>query len=128
MGEIVKRNFKLFVTMAFEYIKDDLAGYPFNSKYPPNYEKNGGLYHGYRNSSEETFFYDFAVLRYDLRFTYKGKSYYFLSCEDYVAQCDETFCKETQRFKDGNDALENFMIDGVRLIDLISLIVDCEPM
>jgi hypothetical protein len=25
----------------YDYIKDDLAGYPFNAKYPPNYEQNG---------------------------------------------------------------------------------------
>jgi len=24
---------------AYDYIKDNLAGYPFNAKYPPNYEK-----------------------------------------------------------------------------------------
>jgi len=65
--------------MAYEYRKKDLAGYPFNAKYPPNYEGNGGLYHGYKNNSEETFYYDFAVQRYDLRFSYNGKEYFFLS-------------------------------------------------
>jgi hypothetical protein len=114
--------------MAYEYIKDDLAGYPFNSKYPPNYDKNGGKYHGYRNNSEETFLYDFAVMQYDLRFSYKGESYYFLSeLNKYAAQCDETFCHELQRYKDGNDVLEHFCIDGVRLLDLIDKIVDAEP-
>lgn len=39
---------------AYDYIKDDLAGYPFNAKYPPNYERYGGLYHGYKNNSEVT--------------------------------------------------------------------------
>ena len=66
--------------MAYEdYVKKDLAGYWYNSKYPPNYEVNGSLYHGYKDSVEETLFYDFAVQRYDLRFTYKGKLYHFLS-------------------------------------------------
>ena len=37
---------------AYDYIKDDLAEYPFNAKYPPYYEQNGGLYHGYKNNSE----------------------------------------------------------------------------
>jgi hypothetical protein len=114
--------------MAYEYVKDDLMGYPFNSKYPPNYDKNGGLYHGYRNSTEETFLYDFAVQRYDLRFSYKGKTYHFLSCEDHAALCDDTFSKEITRFKDGNDVLENFLIEGSRLFDLISVIEDAEPM
>ena len=112
---------------AYDYIKDDLAGYPFNAKYPPNYEKNGGLYHGYKNNSEETFFYDFAVQRYDLRFSYKGVDYYFLSEQDYAAQCDEHFTNEIRRFNDGNAVLEEFEIDGKKLIELIPLIDDCEP-
>lgn len=112
---------------AYDYIKDDLAGYPFNAKYPPNYEKNGGLYHGYKNNSEETFYYDFAVQRYDLRFSYNGKEYYFLSEQDYAAQCDEHFTNEIRRFKDGNAVLEEFEIDGKKLIDLIPFIEDCEP-
>ena len=52
-----------------DYVKKDLAGYWYNSKYPPNYEVNGSLYHGYKNSVEETLFYDFAVQKYDLYFT-----------------------------------------------------------
>jgi hypothetical protein len=106
----------------------DLAGYPFNAKYPPNYELNGGLYHGYKNNSEETFFYDFAVQRYDLRFSYNGVEYYFMSGQDYAAQCDEKFTNKIRKFKDGNAVLEEFEIDGKRLIDLIPLIEDCEPM
>jgi YHS domain-containing protein len=112
--------------MSYEYIHTDLAGYPFNSKYPPNTEKYGSLYHGYRNSAEETFFYDFAVQRYDLRFSYQGKNYYFLSDEDAAALCDETFRHPLQLFKDGNDVLERFCINGVRLLDLIPQIKDVE--
>lgn len=112
--------------MAYDYIKNDLAGYPFNEKYPPNYEKNGGLYHGYRNNIEETFYYDFAVQRYDLRFRYDGKEYYFFSFEDHAAQCDETFSTEIKTFKDGNDVIEHFQIDGKRLIDIIPLVDNCE--
>lgn len=123
------RNFKLFMTKEpFDYIRYDLAGYPFNYKYPPKKDCNGGMYHGYRNDIEETFFYDFAVQRYDLRFSYNGKVYYFLCSESYVAQCDETFTKEFERYRDGNDMLERFTIDGVRLLDLISEIQDVEAM
>lgn len=113
--------------LTYEYRKKDLAGYPYNAKYPPNYERNGGLYHGYKNNSEETFYYDFAVQRYDLRFSYDGKEYYFLSEQNYAAQCDEHFTNEIRRFKDGNAVLEEFEIDGKRLIDLIPFIEDCEP-
>ena len=55
-----------------------------------------------------------------------GVDYYFLSEQDYAAQCDEFFTNEIRRFKDGNSVLEEFEIDGKRLIDLIPFIEDCE--
>ena len=112
--------------MAYDYIKLDLAGYPFNAQYPPNYDKNGGLYHGYHNNTEETFFYDFAVQRYDLRFHLNGKEYYFLSAQEHTALCDSKFTTELQVFEDGNAVLEQFEIEGKKLIDLIPFIEDCE--
>ena len=112
--------------MAYDYIKRDLAGYPFNAQYPPDYDKNGGLYHGYRNNTEETFFYDFAVQRYDLRFSLNGKEYYFLCSQDHAALCDSKFTTEYQVFDDGNAVLEQFEIDGKKLSELIPLIEDCE--
>ena len=114
--------------MAYEYIKDDLLGYPFNSKYPPNYDRFGHTYHGYRNGVEEVFFYEFAVQRYDLYFAYNGKEYYFVSETEYTAQCAQPFNNIIKMFKDGNDVLEKFEIDGMKLIDLIPLIKDCEAM
>ena len=51
---------------------------------------------------------------------------YFLSFEDHVAQCDETFSTEIHTFKDGNDVIEHFEIDGKRLINIIPLVKDCE--
>lgn len=112
--------------MAYEYIKDDLLGYPFNSKYPPNYERFGHINHGYRNAIEEVFFYEFAVQRYDLRFVFKGKEYYFLAESGYAAQCAVPFNNIIRKFKDGNDVLESFEIDGKKLVDLIPEIQDCE--
>lgn len=112
----------------YDYIRYDFAGYPFNYKYPPTENVNGGIYHGYRNNTEETFFYDFAVQRYDLRFSYNGKEYYFLSTDSYAVQCDETFTNEFCRYIDGNDVIERFTMDGVRLLDLISEIQDIESM
>lgn len=109
-----------------DYVKKDLAGYWYNSKYPPNYEVNGSLYHGYKDSVEETLFYDFAVQRYDLRFTYKGKLYHFLSDSKHVAYCDEHYTVEYQVFPDGNAALEQFEIEGKPLIDLIDQLEDVE--
>lgn len=110
-----------------DYVKHDLAGYAFNSKYPPNDKDGKSLFHGYRNDVEETLFYDFAVQGYDLHFTYKGKTYHFLSEADYVAYCDENYSEEYQRFPDGNTALEQFMIDGKTIIELIDELEDVEP-
>ena len=109
-----------------DYIIKDLAGYYINGKYMPDYSHNGSLYHGYKNSVEESLFYDFAVQGYDLGFTYKDKRYYFLSESDYVALSDENFTEEYQRFDDGNSALEQFLIDGKNVIELIDQLVDVE--
>ena len=104
----------------------DLMGYPYNGKYPPKGEKNG-LYHGYHNANEETLFYDFAVQGYDLTFVYKAKRYYFLSTPDYVALCDDHYTEEYQRYPDGNTALEQFIIDGKALIEIINDLEEVEP-
>lgn len=110
-----------------DYVKIDLAGYPFNWKYPPNYEINGTMYHGYKDAVEETFFYDFAVQGYDLRFLYQDKWYFFMSDDEYVALTDDNFTYEYQRFEDGNAVLEQFCINGIRLLDILHDIDYCEP-
>jgi len=102
--------------------------YPFNQKYPPDTDKYGTEYHGYKNDAHETFFYNFAVQGYDLAFRYKGKMYYALSEPDHVAVCDDHFTQEYQTFKDGNDLLENWRINGHRLIDIIDECEDVEAM
>ena len=109
-----------------DYVKIDLAGYPYNAKYEPDYKRYGSLHHGYRTDVEETLFYDFAVQRYDLSFRYNGNAYYFVSSKDHVALCDENFTKEFQRFDSGNDVLELFQISGKPLIDLINELEEVE--
>jgi hypothetical protein len=109
-----------------DYVMKDLAGYLFNGKYMPDYSHNGSLYHGYKNSIEETLFYDFAVQGYDLAFSYKGNRYYFMSDPEYVALSDEHFTQEYQRFENGNAALEQFKIDGKSIIELIDSLEDVE--
>lgn len=109
-----------------DYIMKDLAGYFFNGKYLPDYSHNGGLYHGYKNSIEETLFYDFAVQGYDLAFSYKGKRYFFMSDPEYVALSDDHFTQEFERFDNGNAALEQFKIDGKSIIELIDSLEDVE--
>ena len=109
-----------------DYVMTDLIGYPYNGKYPPKGDKHG-LYHGYASDAEETLFYDFAVQRYDLTFVYKGQRYYFLSDTDHVAFCDEHYTVEYQVYSDGNTALEQFLIDGKPLIELIDQLEEVEP-
>lgn len=110
-----------------DYIKKDLAGFRENAKYPPNYEKYGDEYYGYKNAAEEVLFYDFAVLNYDLYFTYKGKPYHFLTETDHVAYCDEHYTEEYQVFPSANELIEQFAIDGKPLIELIDELEDVEP-
>ncbi len=102
------------------YIFNDLAGYPFNGKYPPKGNaKNGNMYHGYDTPAQECLFYDFAVLGYDLMIKYLGHSYYFMVDEDCVWLSDSNFCAMTQKFKNGNDVLEHFTIDGKPLASIV---------
>ena len=110
------------------YIGIDIAGYPFNRKYPPDIKKYGSQYYGYKNVQRQTFFYDFAVLRYDVKFSYKGVSYYIIIRNVYCAQTDETLHIEYQRFFDAINLVESMKIDDKNLIDIIDLIEDVEVM
>ena len=105
----------------------NLAGYPFNKKYPPKDMRIGAKRGGYETWNRWILFYDFAVQGYDLYFKYKGKEYHFLSEPDYVAYCDDHYTEEYQRFPDGNVLIEQFEIDGKKLIDIIDELEDVEP-
>ena len=109
------------------YIGYDDNGYPFNSKYPPNEEKYGNLYEGYRSKAEGVLFYDFGVQNYDVSFKYKGKDYYLLTEPDHVAVCDDHFTEEYEVYADAMDLIENFKIDGRPLIDLMDEIEEIDP-
>lgn len=106
----------------------DLMGYPYNKKYPPTDTSKGNLYHGYSDSFRETLFYDFAVLGYDLEFSYRGRAYHVMSDrENGVWLSDSKYTAKLEHFANGNDFLENFKIDGRRLIDLIDQLDDVQP-
>ena len=111
------------------YIRKDLAGFPFNGKFPPQENAhNGGIYHGYKTPAQECLFYDFAVLGYDLMLKYKGKSYYFMVDEDCVWLSDCAFTAMLKRFDNGNDVLTHFLIDGQPLYQLVDKLEEYEPM
>ena len=109
-----------------EYIGRDLFGYPFNKKYPPDTKKYGRDSSGYRTPQQETFFHDFAVLNYDVRFKYKGVDYYVIIRPEYCARTDETLRIEYEKFKDANSLIEQLMVDGVKLIDFMDEIEEVE--
>ncbi len=105
--------------MAKDYILEDSEGYLYNSEFKPDFAKNGDRYHGYKNNSQEAVLYYFAVMGYDLKFDYKGVTYYFLSAENYVARCDKNFQQDLEVFENANVMVKNFSIDGEKLIDII---------
>lgn len=104
----------------------DLAGCPFNRKYPPNIEKYGNRHDGYESLNKKILFYEFAVQNYDLHFKYRGRDYHFVTGKDHVALCDEHYTKEYKCFPDANTMIEQFEIDGKKLIDIIDELEDVE--
>ena len=110
-----------------DYIALDLCGYRFNRKYPPNKERYGDSYGGYKNNAEEVLFYDFAVQFYDISFKYNGRSYYLLTDDDHVAVCDSNFTEEYETFKDAVELIEKYRIDGKSLLELIDFLEEVEP-
>ena len=104
--------------MARDYILTDSEGYPYNSEFKPDFVKNGDKYHGYKTNNQEALFYYFAVMGYDLVFTYNDATYHVLSTEDYVARTDENFQQDLEVFANANQMLKTFMLEGVPLYQL----------
>lgn len=110
----------------FPYIKKDSNGYRYNGIYPPDKKKYGINYDGYPNNSRQVLFYDFAVLGYDVEFKYKGDAYYLLFEQDHASLCDNNFSKEYLSFSNPMELIENLIIDGHHLIDIIDEWEDAE--
>lgn len=113
-----------------DFIQNDLFGFPYNGKFPPctyNFQKSK-LYHGYDTPAQECLFYDFAVQGYDLKIKYKGIYYYFMVDSDCVWLSDKQFCATKERFKNGNDVLTNFLIDGKPLYSIVDDLEEYESM
>lgn len=109
-----------------DYVGRDLMGYPYNRKYPPDIKKYGSQYSGYRTFQQETFFYDYAILCYDVRFTYKGTDYFIIIRKGYCARTDSTLRIEYEKFPNANALIEQLTIDGVKLIDFMNQIEEVE--
>lgn len=109
-----------------EVVGFDLWGYPYNKKYPPN-KTLFPSYGGYETPQEEAFFNDFAVQGYDIKFDYQDVHYYCLYEPDHVALCDSQFNEEYQIFANGNELIEQLLIDGVPLISILRELENVEP-
>ena len=109
-----------------DYVGRDLFGYPYNKKFPPDTKRYGSQYSGYRTPQQETFFYDYAILCYDVRFKYHGKDYYVIIRPDYCARTDKTLRVEYEKFKNANELIEQLSIDGIKLIDFMDQIEEVE--
>ena len=110
------------------YVGRDVFGHPYNKKYPPDFQKFRRQYSGYATPYQEAFFYDYAVLCYDLRFTYKGKDYYIVNWSDCYALTDETREIMHQTFPDAIALLEQLEIDGIKLLQFMEEIEDVEAL
>ena len=111
-----------------------MTEFPINKEFPPDFEKYGKKYNGYKNEIQEVIFYDFATINYDLELIYKGKAYYFQNDITGTYQCFGQ--SESVKFgepygpcfKDANDLIKYFRFDDGKLfIDAIDDIDYAEP-
>lgn len=109
------------------HIRKDLFGHPFNGMFPPT-DKESDIYSGYSTPAQECLFYDFAVQGYDLKIKYNGNYYYFMVDTDCVWLSDKSFTEKKKKFKNGNDVLKNFIINGKPLYQLTDKLEEYEPM
>ncbi len=98
-----------------------------NAKYPPTVKGDGPSFGGYPTSARETLFYDFAVNDYDVSFKYKGKPYWLAYLVDHVAAYDDSVPDKCEIYPHANALIENFEIDGHKLIDIIDELEDVQP-
>ncbi len=93
-----------------------MSEYPTNTEFPPDFEKYGTKYNGYKNDPQEQIFYDFATIGYDIEVHYKGKRYFFQNDKMGTYQCGDNFHPPYGvPFKDANDLIKNFRFDDGRI-------------
>ena len=112
----------------YPYIGVDEHGSRFNAMCPPDKKKYGVAYGGYKNNARQVLFYDFAVQGYDVEFWYGDKKYNLLYEPTHAALCDEKYSVEYETFTNPMEFIQNLVIDGKKLIDIIDKLEDVEPM
>jgi len=114
-----------------EVVGLDLLGYPYNMKYPPDIQKYGDQYYGYPSWNHQVLFYEFACQGYDLRFMYHDHWYYAMANGDDYCTCkDEHYMPDETsiHFSNGNVLIEQWEIEGHKLIDIIDDLEEVEQM
>ncbi len=111
----------------YDYVGRDLFGNPYNKEFPPNQEKYGNRYGGYKNANREALFYDFAIVHYDIQFEYEKESYYLLIEPTHAARCDENFNEEYEVFPDPNTLIKELVIGDHKLVEIIDDLEKVEP-
>lgn len=107
----------------------DLMGYPYNMKYPPNIKQYGDEYYGYSSWNRQALFYEFACQGYDLRFKYHDKWYYAMAESEYYCTCKDLHFMPDETslyFANGNELIEQWEIEGHKLIDIIDELEEVE--
>lgn len=110
----------------FSYEQRDIAGYWYNAKYPPDKKRYGTRYDGYPSDAACILFYNFAIQGYDVSFRYKGQMHYLMYDKGHASVCDDHFTKEYITFPDPNTLIEQYEIDGTKLIDIIDELEEVE--
>lgn len=110
----------------YDYIGHDLAGYPYNTKYPPiNFSPNADNL-GYSSWNRQAFFFEFAVQGYDVSFDYQGQKFYLIYDEDGAGRCRIPFNDIIEKFDSPNTLIEQMDLGGKKLIDVIDLLENVE--
>ncbi len=109
-----------------DYVGYDLFGFPFNKRFPPDKEIYGDSFEGYPNKALGVLLYDYAVMGYDVKFSYQGKPYYLLN-DGEGALSDCLFKDRKEVFNSPMELIEKLKIDGKTLIELAPEIEDIEP-
>ncbi|MDO4981441.1 MAG: hypothetical protein Q4E58_11100 [Prevotellaceae bacterium] len=96
-------------------------GWFMNTKYPPDFDKNGSKWDGYPNWNRDALFLIFVVGGYDAEVVYKGNTYYFGSDETGIQQYKTPFNEPFGTlYADGNDFLDNYRFpDGKSIPEVI---------
>lgn len=110
----------------YDYIKFDLAGYAYNSKYPPTMQRPNDKFLGYPSWNRQVLFFEFAVQGYDVSFEYENQVYYLIYDEDGAGRCRVPFNDIIEKFDSPNALIEQMSVGGKKLIDVIDELQNVE--